>query len=310
MGIKKQVTGFLLLLALGGVVAFVTGGIPADNSALLSLGANFSVASKVVAKKQERDQDSYQRQSRGGRRSGPDRNDYTNWEIDKQFKDDVFTFVRIQYDSGGARGGGWKNDHPDCDWNFSVRLHELTSLEVDPNGKILQLTDPELFDYPWVFMSNVNRMNLSDAEVKAMRQYCLRGGFVMGDDFWAPRAWQHVRTEMKRVFPNREPRELKRDHEIFNLVYDLKGVPQVPSIRAWVRGDKFEYWHGDPEGDEAPHFWGYFDDNDRLMALMCHNNDIGDGWEREGENKEYFKEYSERVSYPLGINIITYVMTH
>ena len=68
--------------------------------------------------------------------------------------------------------------------------------------------------------------------------------------------------------------------------------------------------HGDPEGDEAPHFWGFFDDSNRLMALLCHNNDIGDGWEREGESPEYFKEYSVRVSYPLGINIVTYAMTH
>lgn len=268
------------------------------------------VASPIgLVQQQERDGGRGFRRGRG-RRSAPDRSEYTTWEIEKEFADDVFTFVRIQFDSGGGRGGGWANDYPDCDWNFSIRLHELTSLKVDPNGKVVRLTDPELFEYPWVFMSNVNRMNLTADEVEAMRKYCLKGGFVMGDDFWAPQAWRHVREQMKRVFPDREPRELDRDHEIFNLVYDLKGVPQVPSIFAWQRGYKFEYWHGDPQGDEAPHFWGYFDDNDRLMALMCHNNDIGDGWEREGMNKEYFREYSERVSYPLGINIITYAMTH
>ena len=277
----------------------------------LEVGATSTVVaspdSELLAHPQDRQtRDSFRQM--GGRR-GPDRSEYKTWEVE-DFAKDVFTFVRIRYDSGGSRGGGWANDFPDCDWNFSIRLHDLTSLKVDPNGKVIQLTDPELFDYPWVYMSNVNRMNLDVDEVEAMREYCLKGGFVMADDFWAPRAWRHVRQQMKRVFPNREPRELSRDHEIFNLVYDLQGVPQVPSIRAWMRGYTFEYWHGDPEGDEAPHFWGYFDDNDRLMALMCHNNDIGDGWERENENKEYFQEYSERVSYPLGINIITYVMTH
>jgi hypothetical protein len=255
-------------------------------------------------------QDTYRRRGGGSRRQS-DRSEYTTWEIEKEFTDDVFTFVRIQFDSGGyGRGGGWANDFPDCDWNFSVRLHELTSLKVDPNGKVVRLTDPELFDYPFVFMSNVNRMNLDEAEVEAMRKYCLKGGFVMADDFWATAGWRHVKQEMKRVFPELEPRELTRDHEIFNLVYELKGVPQVPSIHAWSGGDKVERWHGSFDGDEAPHFWGYYDENDRLMALMCHNNDIGDGWEREGENKEYFVEYSERVSYPLGINIVTYVMTH
>ena len=279
-----------------------------DESLVLpDLAASMSIA-KVKQESQKSGRDSYRRR---GRRE-PDRTEYTMWEIEKEFTEDVFTFVRIQFDSGGGRGrgGGWANDFPDCDWNFSVRLHELTSLKVDPNGKVVRLTDPKLFDYPWVFMSNVNRMNLDKDEMEAMRKYCLKGGFVMADDFWAPKAWRHVRDQMKQVFPNREPRELGRDHEIFNLVYDLQGVPQVPSIFAWQQGHKFEYWHGDPEGDEDPHFWGYFDDDGRLMALMCHNNDIGDGWEREGENKEYFQEYSERVSYPLGINIITYVMTH
>lgn len=246
-----------------------------------------------------------------GRGRTTDRSEYDQWQV-KNFADDVFTFVRVQYDSFGRvrRGRQWDNDYPDCDWNFSVRLHQLTSMKVDPNGKVVRLTSPELFDFPFVFMSNINQINLSDDECEAMRRYCLNGGFVMADDFWAPQSWEHVRNQMEFVFPNRKPRELKRSHPIFNIVYNIQGKPQVPSIRAWRMGDTFEYWHGDPQGDEDPHFWGYFDDDGRLMALMCHNNDIGDGWEREGENKEYFSEYSERVSYPLGINIITYAMTH
>lgn len=253
----------------------------------------------------------FSRQQRG-RRSVSDRDSYPTWEIDSQFKNDVFTFVRIQYDSTGRerRGGQWSNDYPDCDWNFSVRLHELTSIRVDPNGKVIRLTDQALFDHPFIYFSNINRMSLSESEVASLRKYLLKGGFMMADDFWAPDSWKHVYREMKRVFPDLEPRELSRDHEIFNIVYDIQGSPQVPSIFAWNQGSTFEYWHGDPKGDEAPHFWGFFDNNDRLMALLCHNNDIGDGWEREGENKEYFKTYSERVSYPLGINIVTYVMTH
>lgn len=227
----------------------------------------------------------------------------------------MFTFARIQYDSfGGGRGGRggqhWSNDYPDCDWNFSVRLKELTSLDVHPNGKVLRLTDPELFDLPFIYMSNVQQMSLSGEEIAALRRYLLNGGFLMMDDFWAPAAWRHVREIMQVVFPERQPRELPLTHDIFHTVYDLQELPQVPSILAWRQGDKFEYWHGDPEGDEAPHFYGITDDQERLMVLMCHNNDIGDGWEREGEEIEYFKAYSEKYSYPLGINIITYAMTH
>lgn len=248
----------------------------------------------------------------GGRGARLQRSDFPTWEIEGPFQKDVFTFVRIQYDSfnGGGRGQSWQNDYPDCDWNFSLRLQQLTTLKVDPDAKVLRLSDPELFDYPFAFMTNIQAMVLSDQEKTALRRYLLSGGFLMADDFWAPAAWRHARSVMKEVFPDREPRELTIEHEIFHSVYDLAKMPQVPSILAWQRGDMFEYWHGDPEGDEAPHFWGYFDDHGRLMALFCHNNDIADGWEREGENVEYFREFSLKYSYPFGINLITYIMSH
>ena len=241
------------------------------------------------------------------------RSDYPEWESKAGFESDEFTFVRIQYDSYGGRGGfgGWSNDYPDCDWNFSFRLQQLTSFRVDPNAKVLRLTDPELFDFPFAFITNMGSISLDDQERKALRTFLLNGGFLMADDFWAAAEWEHIRRTMKQVFPEREPRELTLDHEIFHIVYDLKELPQVPSIRAWADGLTYENWHGAfTGGDTSPHFWGYFDDDQRLMALFCHNNDVADGWEREGEDVEYFKRYSTKVSYPFGINIITYAMTH
>jgi hypothetical protein len=250
--------------------------------------------------------------TRGRMQPRVDRSAYHTWTIPEQFKHDVFTFVRIQYDSDGGvrRGALWDNDYPDCDWNFSIRLQQLTSLQVDPNGKVIRLTDPSLFDFPFIYMSNIGNMRLNQEEIMALRKYLLSGGFLMADDFWAPASWRHAKSQMKLVFPDREPIELGDDHQIFHLVFDLQGKPQVPSIFAWRQGHTFEYWHGDPQGDEAPHFWGFHDDRGRLMALLCHNNDIGDGWEREGEDQEYFRLYSERVSYPLGINIVIYAMTN
>ena len=185
-----------------------------------------------------------QRGGFGGRRGRPraQRSDYPIWEKSEQFPQDVFTFARIRYQSyGGGRGTRWDNDFPDCDWNFSYRLQELTSFEVDPNGCVLELTSPELFDYPFIYMSNVSALVMTDAEVKAMRRYLLNGGFLMADDFWAPYQWRHVYDQMKRVFPDREPRELSWDHEIFRLVYDIRVKPQVPSIYAWRQGHTFEY---------------------------------------------------------------------
>jgi hypothetical protein len=242
-----------------------------------------------------------------------DRSQYPTWKLPPGFENDVFTFVRIQFDSYGyGRGGGqgWQNDFPDCDWNLSVRLKQLTSLEVHPMGKILRLTDEELFDHPFIFMTNLGGMSLVESERHALRKYLLNGGFLMADDFWAAASWRHILSEMRQVLPGCEPIELRLEHPIFHVVYDFKNLPQVPSIRAWQRGLDYEDWHGPYDnGDTSPHFWGYHDRDGRLMALFCHNNDIADGWEREGEEIEYFQQYSVKYSYPLGINIITYAMS-
>ena len=242
----------------------------------------------------------------------PSRSEFPTWETEREFEHDIFTFVRIQYDSFGPFGwwDRWDNDYPDGDWNFSYRLQELTSLEVAPNSKVMRLSDPELFDYPFVYMAGVQTMTLSQQERSALRRYLLNGGFVMIDDFWSSEAWTHVLSEMRGVFPDREPTELSLKHQIFHIVYDLKELPQVVDIRTWRDGYSFEHWHGDSGGDESPHFWAYFDDHGRMVALLCHNNDLGDGWEREGENREYFRQFSEKRSYPMGINIVTYAMTH
>ncbi len=251
---------------------------------------------------------------RGGRRAAKDRWEFPTWQNDPAFKHDTFTFARIQFSSGygyGPSGSGWSNDYPDSDINLSFRLQQLTSMKVDPDGVVLRLTDPTLNDYPFIFMSNVQNMRLTTEEAEALRKYLMNGGFLMGDDFWTPKAWRHVMSEMERVLPNRKPRELTVDHEIFHIVYDFIELPRVLSIKAWERGLDYEDWHGSFEGQGTdPHFQGYFDDNGQLMALFCHNSDVGDGWEREGENHEFFKNYSVKVSYPLGINIITYAMTH
>lgn len=250
---------------------------------------------------------------RGGRpRRIPSRSEFPTWENEREYESDVFTFVRIQYDSFGPFGwwDRWDNDYPDGDWNFSYRLQQLTTLDVAPNSKVLRLTDEELFNYPFVYMAGVQRISLSSREQAAMRAYLLNGGFVMMDDFWSAEGLDHVLEEMRGVFPNREPTELSLDHEIFHNVYDLKELPQVVDIRTWRSGYAYEYWHGNSTGDESPHFLAYFDDHGRMVALLCHNNDLGDGWEREGENHEYFLEFSEKQSYPMGINIVTYAMTH
>jgi hypothetical protein len=237
-----------------------------------------------------------------------DRNGVPEWTNDAEFAQDVFTFVRIQY---GSHSGWrrWATDYPDSDLNFSYRLQQLTSLKVDPHGKVLELTDPALFDYPFIYMIEPGTLEFTEAEVEALRRYLLAGGFLMVDDFWGEDEWANLAHELKRVFPDREPVELPLEHPIFHCVYDLKEKPQVPSIGVaqWGQSDGVTW---EREDAKTPHYRALFDDQGRMMVIICHNTDLGDGWEREGEDKWYFREFSEKKAYPLGINIVFYAMTH
>ena len=204
----------------------------------------------------------------------------------------MFTFVRVKYPSMGGRrrwGRAWHTDYPASDMNMSFRLQQLTSLKVNPHPKVVELTDPALFDYPFIYMIEPGAMSLDDVEVASLRRYLLAGGFMMIDDFWGECEWNNFYEEMKRVFPEREPVELDISHPIFSAVFPLKQKPQVPSIHAWC-GTGLTYERDDAQ---TPHYRAWFDDQGRMMAIACHNTDLGDGWEREGEDAEYFRKFAE-----------------
>lgn len=249
----------------------------------------------------------------GGYRSADNRNGVPVWDSNQNFPHDVFTFVRVRYnDYGGGygryRGGDWSTDYPDADLNFSLRLQQLTSMKVNPYPVILDLTDPRLFDYPFLYMIEPGGIALTVPEIEGLRKYCNNGGFMMVDDFWGDEEWRDFEIAMEQVFPHRKWEEVPLEHEIFQIVYPLKEKPQVPSIHSWQRGSTNEWGHGG--NTETAHYRAIYDDDRRIMVFICHNTDLGDGWEREGENHEYFEEFSVKKSYPLGINIVTYAMTH
>lgn len=249
-----------------------------------------------------------QRGGRGWRgRSIPDRSTFPTWDNKVGFDRDVFTFARIRYTPNYHRG--WDADYPDADWNLSLRLQQMTSLQVNPNPVVIELTDPTLYDYPFIFLSAPYSVIYTDAEAVALRRYLLNGGFMMCDEFWGTIQWAHFYKQMKRVLPECEPRELPLSHEIFHNVYNFKEFPQATAIHFWQQGFTYHPVAG-TEHDHSPHFYGLFDKSDRMMVLLCHNNDLCDGWEREGEVREFFERFSVKCSFPMGINIITYAMTH
>ena len=236
------------------------------------------------------------------------------WKNDERFAKDVFTFVRIKYSVSGKHGYGhtpdrWRIDFPDSDLNFSYRLQQITSLKVNPEGRVLEITDKELFDYPFIYIVEPGRLTFTEEEVPILRRYLLNGGFLMFDDFWGPTEWKSFYEEIKRVFPDREPFDLPIEHPIFHCVFDLKEKPQVPGLPWAVRyQDTGRTW--EKEGTQEVHYRAISDDKGRIMVMICHNTDLGDGWEREGDNEYYFREFSEKKAYPLGINIVFYAMTH
>ncbi|MCX6950664.1 MAG: DUF4159 domain-containing protein [Verrucomicrobia bacterium] len=232
------------------------------------------------------------------------------WKNPGGFEKDVFTFTRVRRArSDYGRGGSWATDAPDSDLNFSYRLQQMTSLKVDPDGRFLWLTDKDLGDYPFIYMVEPGSLYLTDPEIEALRKYLLNGGFLMLDDFWGEEEWAGMADVMKKVFPERNFTEIPLEHPIYHCVFEIKSKGQVPNIRlgqssqydgvTWERYDAKEVHHR-----------AIFDDKGRMMVIATHNTDNGDGWEREGEDDYYFRTFSEKIAYPLGINIIFYAMTH
>jgi hypothetical protein len=235
--------------------------------------------------------------------------------LNPEFQEDVFTFARLKFqaDSDYRFGGGrlWDDDTPDADLNLIFRLHEVTSLKVRPGLNFIDITAKDLANYPFVYLASAGRVVLTDEEVTALRQYLLNGGFIMADDFWGDEQWEHFHEEFKRIFPEREPVELTLDHRIFHTVFDFKKEPQIPSVGAYLRtGESYDPGWPYIEKNQDPHYYALYDDKQRMMALLCHNNHYGDGWEHEGDDETYFDKFSEPMAYPMLINILVYTMAH
>src|ERR1041384_5556246 len=164
------------------------------------------------------------------------------WTNPPAFNKDVFTFVRIKYSVNGKYGFGhtpdrWLIDAPDSDLNFAWRLQQMTSIKVNPEGLFLELTDKELFNYPFIYIVEPGRLTFTDEEVPVLRKYLLNGGFLMADDFWGEsesrtpaNEWGNSDKEMNRFSPEREPVDLDISHPIYHCVYDLKSKPQIPGL--------------------------------------------------------------------------------
>jgi hypothetical protein len=227
--------------------------------------------------------------------------------------DGRFHFCRLVY-QGNRNGGSWTTDYPNADINMSIRLAELTRVNVSftsgrPNHLLVRPTDDALYQCPMVIMTAPGSAVFDDEEAAALRTYLAKGGFLWADDFWGTDQWQQWESQLRKVLPagDHPIADVPMDHPMLRAQFIVTSIPQIPNIGYFRRsgGDTSE------RGSDSavPSARIISDDHGRVLVLMTHNTDISDSWEREGEDASYFYAFSP-PGYALGINVFLYAMTH
>ena len=214
-----------------------------------------------------------------------------------------FTFVRLKYRGKLTQLSNWEVDYPASDVNFIYQLQKQTTIDVAPTSKKIAVWSEELFDYPFAYILEVGSMRLSNADAANLREYLLRGGFIFVDDFHGGLEWNWFHTELKKIFPNKEPVDIPITHPIFSCFFKIEKLIQIPGLRALFSGRTYERFDGHPA-----RYLGVFDDKGRLMMMICFNSDLGDAWEHAAENY-YPKAYAD-IALKIGINAVIYSLTH
>jgi hypothetical protein len=230
-----------------------------------------------------------------------------------------WVFARLMYPpaSGGRFGRGygfrgngiwsegntiWTQDYPRADRHFVLALRRLTRISVRSVEQPVNLDEGAVYDWPWLYAVQAGRWQLTDSQAKSMREYLLRGGFFMADDFWGPNDWDTFMASMHKIFPDRDPVELENKESIFHTVYDLDDRYQVASQGSVNRGTTYKC-------DGCPDHWrGIFDDTGRLMVAITFQSDVGDSWEW-ADAPTYPAKYAA-LGIRIGVNYVTYAMTH
>src|SRR5713101_2539859 len=223
----------------------------------------------------------------------PDATEKTEW-----------AFARLMYPSGRFYGqqGYWTIDSPKADRQFSLGVRRLTRIHTRSKEEFISLESDEVFKWPWIYAVETGHWYLTDENCKKLREYLLRGGFLMTDDFHGTHEWAVFIASMSRVFPDRPIVEIDNKDAIFHTIFDLDDRYQVP-------GEQVLYTHQVWEHDGFEARWrGIYDDKGRLMVAICHNMDLGDSWEH-ADNPLYPERYSA-LGIRIGVNYIVYAMTH
>ena len=151
-----------------------------------------------------------------------------------------WTFARFHYDLdskfGRFRFQRWAADYPKSDRQFTVGVHRLTRLHARSTEHVIDAKSDDIYDWPWLYVEDAGAWHLSEEQAARLREYLLRGGFLMIDDSHGDYEWQTFVAGMRMIFPDRPIEDLKNQDEIFHVFYDLDDRVQIPGTRyIWGR---------------------------------------------------------------------------
>lgn len=197
----------------------------------------------------------------------------------------------------------WTQDYPRADRHFAQALRRLTRVQVRSVEQPVNLDDgDDVFNWPWLAAGEMGDWKLTESQARKLREYLLRGGFLMLDDFWGTEEWERFEESMKVVFPNRPIVDIEDTDSIFHTVYDLNERYQIPGEWALRRGGMYR------NDGAVPHWMGIYDDHKRVMVAISFNSDIGDSWEW-ADDPGYPEKYSA-LGIRIGVNYVVYSLTH
>ena len=232
-----------------------------------------------------------------------------------------FHFIRLEYTDlpqyhrrfgyssrDGAGTGWWLVDWPAADNHFTSGISRLTKIDAgDPRH--LRLTDDHIFDYPFIYATQTGWWGLTDQECLRLRDYLLRGGFLVVDDFWGPDQWELFRQTMDRVLPTQPITDILESDPVMNVLYNIgeKDRTFIPGSRHLRRGANGEAQIVQPEGT-SPAWRAMYDPRHRMVVAVNFNTDFGDGW--EFADVPYYPAEMTALAYRYGVNYLVYSMTH
>jgi hypothetical protein len=195
-----------------------------------------------------------------------------------------------------------------CRHSFLIGVQRLTRLDVgDPRH--LRLTDDRIFNYPWIYATQTGWWGLTDSETARLREYLLRGGFLVVDDFWGEEQWEIFRRTMERVFPGQTISDIADSDAVMHVLYDIeeKDKTFIPGSRHLYRGPGGAVQIVQPAGTR-PAWRAILDPRGRMVVAVNYDTDVADAW--EFADAPYYPAAMTLLSYKYGINYIVYAMTH